>query len=57
MKIVKAACRAKAATSMIIRSSDCTYVLRFKATKLADVVAAAIVMVHLRNSTGMINRN
>ncbi|XP_059315620.1 F-box protein CPR1-like [Lycium ferocissimum] len=37
--------RVEGKSSKIMRSSDCTYVLRFKAMKLADVVAAAIVMV------------
>lgn len=58
MKIAKPICRTKAAACIRERSFVCMWwFLRFNATKPADAPPVSNMMIHFRNSTGIIKRN
>lgn len=57
MKIARASCKKKAANTTIVRSLPSTQDLRFTATKHAESIPAASIMIQRSISTGITSRN
>jgi len=57
MKSPKTNCNTLAATKTSMRPFPSTYVLRFEVTKQAETPLAMRMIIHLRNLTGINNKN